>query len=334
MRLGWKAAAVAAAIMGAALYLVQADRYAGFQGEVFVDIPLGTPSVRIAGMLADSGVVRHPAVFLLARLLYPRQKPLAGEYRFTEAATPARVLERLAIGDVYLVELRVPEGTDVYELASLVEAAGLGRAEEFLRVALPHEGYLFPSTYRFARSATPEMIVNTMRRTFEQVWREIGGTEERKRETVILASLVEAEAVKDEERARIAGVYLNRLKKGMRLECDPTVRYAAKRQGRWRGVIYRSDLESRDRYNTYVWYGLPPGPVTNPGRKSMEAALRPAETDSLYFVARSNGDGGHVFSRDYESHQKAVREYRREQNHAPRKGGNSRMAGAAGSKVR
>lgn len=334
MRLGWKAAAVAAAIMGAALYLVQADRYAGFQGEVFVDIPLGTPSVRIAGMLADSGVVRHPAVFLLARLLHPRQKPLAGEYRFTEAATPARVLERLAIGDVYLVELRVPEGTDVYELASMVEAAGLGRAEEFLRVALPHEGYLFPSTYRFARSATPEMIVNTMRRTFEQVWREIGGTEERKRETVILASLVEAEAVKDEERARIAGVYLNRLKKGMRLECDPTVRYAAKRQGRWRGVIYRSDLESRDRYNTYVWYGLPPGPVTNPGRKSMEAALRPAETDSLYFVARSNGDGGHVFSRDYESHQKAVRKYRREQNHAPRKGGNSRMAGAAGSKVR
>lgn len=334
MRLGWKAAAVAAAIMGAALYLVQADRYAGFQGEVFVDIPLGTPSVRIAGMLADSGVVRHPAVFLLARLLHPRQKPLAGEYRFTEAATPARVLERLAIGDVYLVELRVPEGTDVYELASMVEAAGLGRAEEFLRVALPHEGYLFPSTYRFARSATPEMIVNTMRRTFEQVWREIGGTEERKRETVILASLVEAEAVKDEERARIAGVYLNRLKKGMRLECDPTVRYAAKRQGRWRGVIYRSDLESRDRYNTYVWYGLPPGPVTNPGRKSMEAALRPAETDSLYFVARSKGDGGHVFSRDYESHQKAVREYRREQNHAPRKGGNSRMAGAAGSKVR
>ncbi|MGQ9918650.1 MAG: endolytic transglycosylase MltG [Bryobacteraceae bacterium] len=334
MRLGWKAAAVAAAIMGAALYLVQADRYAGFQGEVFVDIPLGTPSVRIAGMLAESGVVRHPAVFLLARLLHPRQKPLAGEYRFTEAATPARVLERLAIGDVYLVELRVPEGTDVYELASLVEAAGLGRAEEFLRLALPHEGYLFPSTYRFARSATPEMIVNTMRRTFEQVWREIGGTEEKKRETVILASLVEAEAVKDEERARIAGVYLNRLKKGMRLECDPTVRYAAKRQGRWRGVIYRSDLESRDRYNTYVWYGLPPGPVTNPGRKSMEAALHPAETDALYFVARSNGDGGHVFSRDYESHQKAVREYRREQNHAPRKGGNSRMAGAAGSKVR
>jgi len=335
MRLKWKAAlAVAAALVAAAVYLVEADRYAGFQGEVFVDIPMGTPSVRIAGMLADAGVVRHPLVFLLARTWHPGRKPLAGEYRFSEPTSPAQVLERLARGDVYLLELRVPEGTDVYDLAALVEAAGLGRTGEFLRLALPHEGYLFPSTYRFPRKATPEMIVHTMRRTFEKVWEELGGTEEKKRETVILASLVEAEAVQDEERARIAGVYLNRLRKGMRLECDPTVRYAAKRQGRWRGAIYRSDLENRDRYNTYVWYGLPPGPVTNPGRKSLEAALHPAETDSLYFVARSNGDGGHVFSRDYESHQKAVREYRREQNHAPRKGGDPRVAGAAGRKAR
>lgn len=335
MRLRWKAVlAVAAAAVAASVYVVEADRYAGFQGEVFVDIPLGTPSVRIAGMLADAGVVRHPLVFLLARAWHPKRKPLAGEYRFSEPASPAQVLDRLARGDIYLLELRVPEGTDVYDLASLVEAAGLGRAGEFLRLALPHEGYLFPSTYRFPRNATSEMIVSTMRRTFERVWEELGGTEEKKRVTVILASLVEAEAVRDEERARIAGVYLNRLKKGMRLECDPTVRYAAKRQGRWRGVIYRSDLESRDRYNTYVWYGLPPGPVTNPGRKSLEAALHPAETDSLYFVARSNGDGGHVFSRDYESHQKAVREYRREQNHAPQKGGDPRVAGAAGRKAR
>lgn len=335
MRWKWKAAlAAAAAALAASVYLVEADRYAGFRGEVFVDIPLGTPSVRIAGMLADAGVVRHPLLFLLARAWHPKRKPLAGEYRFAEPATPAQVLERLARGDVYLVELRVPEGTDVYDLSALVESAGLGDAREFLRLALPHEGYLFPSTYRFPRNTPPERIVDAMRETFERVWEELGGTEEKKRETVILASLVEAEAVKDEERARIAGVYLNRLKKGMRLECDPTVRYAAKRQGRWRGAIYRSDLESRDRYNTYVWYGLPPGPVTNPGRKSLEAALHPAETDSLYFVARSDGDGGHVFSRDYESHRKAVREYRRGQNHAARKGGNSGVAGTAGRKAR
>ncbi len=331
LRAGLFLAGVAAAL---SLYLVKAERYAGFAGEVFVDIPLGTPSVRIAGMLADAGVVRHPWLFLLARAMHPRWKPLAGEYQFTAPATPERVLERLARGDVYTVELRVPEGTDVYDLAELVEAAGLAPAKEFLRVALPHEGYLFPSTYRFSRKANARQVVETMRHTFEEVWQELGGTHERRRETVILASLVEAEAVKDDERARIARVFLNRLKKGMRLECDPTVKYAAKREGRWRGVIYRSDLESRNRYNTYVWYGLPPGPVTNPGRRSLEAALHPAETEDLYFVARANGDGGHVFSRDYDAHQKAVREYRRGLNHAPPPGGNSRMAGKAGRKAR
>ncbi len=335
MRAGARAGLVlAAAAAAASLYFVKADRYAGFADEVFVDIPLGTPSVRIAGMLADVGVVRHPWLFLLARAMHPKWKPLAGEYRFSEPASPERVLERMARGDVYTVELRVPEGTDVYELSELVEAAGLAPAREFLKAALPHEGYLFPSTYHFPRKAGAGQIVETMRRTFEHVWQELGGTEQRKRETVILASLVEAEAVKDGERERIAGVFLNRLKKGMRLECDPTVKYAAKREGRWRGAIYRSDLESRNRYNTYVWYGLPPGPVTNPGRRSLEAALHPAETEDLYFVARANGDGGHVFSRDYDAHQKAVREYRRGQNHAPRPGANSRMAGQAGRKAR
>jgi UPF0755 protein len=325
---------LAAAAAAGSLYLVKVDRYAGFAGEVFVDIPLGTRSVRIAEMLADAGVVRHPLLFLLARAWHPGKKPLAGEYRFEGPAAPEQVLERLARGDVYTIELRVPEGTDVYDLAQLVEAAGLARASDFLRAALPYEGYLFPSTYRFSRKAGAAQIVDTMRRTFEQVWQELGGTEERKRETVILASLVEAEAVRDSERARIAGVFLNRLKKGMRLECDPTVKYAARREGRWRGVIYRSDLESRNRYNTYVWYGLPPGPVTNPGRKSLEAALHPAETEELYFVARASGDGRHVFSRDYDAHQKAVREYRRGQNHAPRPGANSRVAAETGRKAR
>lgn len=335
MKGGARAGLILAAVAAAALlYLVKADRYAGFAEEAFVDIPLGTRSVRIAGMLADAGAVRHPWLFLLARAMHPNWKPLAGEYRFSEPASPERVLERLARGDVFTVELRVPEGTDVFGLAELVEAAGLAPRSEFLKAALPHEGYLFPSTYRFSRKTGARQIVETMRRKFEQVWQELGGTEERKRETVILASLVEAEAVKDSERARIAGVFLNRLRKGMRLECDPTVKYAAKREGRWRGSIFRSDLESRNHYNTYVWYGLPPGPVTNPGRKSLEAALHPAETEDLYFVARAGGDGGHVFSVDYDAHRKAVREYRRGQNHAPRPGANSRMAGATGRKAR
>ena len=329
-------AALALGLAGLAvsLSMVHADRYAGFSGEVFVDIPLGTSTPRIAAKLADAGVVRHPLLFLLARAWHPRQKPLAGEYRFAEPDTPAGVLARLARGDVYTVELRVPEGTDVYDLAALVEAAGLAPARDFLRVALPHEGYLFPSTYFFRRRTSPEQIVEAMRAQFDKVWRELGGPEDRKREIVILASLVEAEAVKDDERPRIARVYLNRLRKGMRLECDPTVKYAARREGRWRGAIYRSDLGSRNRYNTYVWYGLPPGPITNPGRASLEAALHPAETGELYFVARARGNGEHVFSADYESHQKAVREYRRSRNHAQAPGGNSRLAPQPGRKPR
>lgn len=328
------AALAVAGAAAAASWFVHADRYAGFAGEVFVDIPLGTSTPRIAAMLADAGVVRHPLVFLAARAMHPRLRLLAGEYRFAGPATPAEVLKRLARGDVYTVELRVPEGTDVYGLAELVEQAGLGSAEEFLRVALSHEGYLFPSTYFFRRRTTPEQIVETMRAQFEKVWRELGGPEERKREIVILASLVEAEAVKEEERARIAGVFLNRLRKGMRLECDPTVKYAARREGRWRGTIHRSDLESRNRYNTYVWYGLPPGPITNPGRASLLAALHPAETGDLYFVARPRGNGEHVFSADYESHRRAVREYRRGQNHAKASRGDSRLAPQPGRSPR
>ncbi|MGC8761561.1 MAG: endolytic transglycosylase MltG [Bryobacteraceae bacterium] len=328
--------AAAALVAGASaiLYFVHADRYAAFSGEVFVDIPLGTSTPRVAAMLADAGVVRHPLVFLAARALHPRLRLQAGEYRFAEPATPVEILRRLARGDVYTIELRVPEGTDVFDLAQLVEAAGLGRAEEFLRLALPHEGYLFPSTYFFRRHTRPEQIVETMRAQFEKVWRELGGPEDRRREIVILASLVEAEAVRDEERPRIARVFLNRLRKGMRLECDPTVKYAARREGRWRGVIHRSDLESRNRYNTYVWYGLPPGPITNPGRASLMAALHPAETNELYFVARPQGNGEHVFSADYESHQKAVREYRRGQNHAQAPRGDSRLAPQPGRRPR
>lgn len=326
------AGSVLAASAACAAYFVFADRYAGFQGEVFVDIPMGTSAPRMAAMLADAGVVRHPLLFLAARAMQPRLRPLAGEYRFAEPATPITVLRRLARGDVYTIELRVPEGTDCFGLAELVEAAGLGDGREFLRVALPHEGYLFPSTYFFRRRTTHGQIVETMRAQFEKVWRELGGPDEKKREIVILASLVEAEAVKDPERPRIARVFLNRLRKGMRLECDPTVRYAARLEGRWRGVIHRSDLESRNRYNTYVWYGLPPGPINNPGRASLEAALHPAETNELYFVVRARGNGEHVFSADYESHRRAVREYRRGQNHAEPPRGDSRMAAQPGGK--
>ena len=303
------AAAALVAGAGAILYFVQADRYAAFSGEVFVDIPLGTSTPRVAAMLAEAGVVRHPLLFLAARALHPRLRPQAGEYRFAEPATPAEILRRLARGDVYTIELRVPEGTDVFDLAQLVEAAGLGRAEEFLRLALPHEGYLFPSTYFFRRQTRPEQIVETMRAQFERVWRELGG-QGGVHATVTLASLIEKETAVAEERPLIASVFRNRLERRMPLQCDPTTIYAAMLDGRWRGAIHRSDLDREHPYNTYRISGLPPGPIANPGRESLAAALRPADTDFTYFVAKADGSGAHVFSASLEAHNRAVWRFR------------------------
>ncbi len=314
------------AVLGGAHYFVRMDRYAGFEVPVFVDIPRGTPTLRIGEMLAEAGVLRHPLLFPLARLTKPGAKPQAGEYRFARAATPADVFARIAKGDVYLVELRVPEGSDVFDIAALVERAGLGAAPEFARAALQYEGYLFPSTYRFRRNTPVEAICHTMRAQFDKVWEELGGGASRQASVVTLASLVETEAALEEERARIAGVYRNRLEKGMRLECDPTVEYASKLEGRWRGMIHKSDLERASPYNTYRHEGLPPGPVANPGEASLKAALRPEATDALYFVARPDQSKGHVFSRDYAAHQKAVEAYRRGQKNGRKEGASHSVA--------
>ena len=314
-------------VLGAGLYFVQMEAYRGFTGAVMVEIPMGTSSWRIGELLEEKGVVRHRLLFMAARVLNRSAKPQAGEYQFREAATPDGVFWRIARGDVYLVELRVPEGSTVFEIAKLMEAAGLGTAAEFEKVGLPMEGYLFPSTYRFPRKATVATVARAMRAQFDKAWAQLGGTAATQRRVVILASLVETEARLEEERARIAGVYENRLAQGMRLECDPTVEYAARLDGRWRGTIYRSDLASENRYNTYRHAGLPPGPVANPGKRSLQAAMNPFETDELYFVAKADGSGGHTFSRDYEEHQRAVGAYRHGEKTSRATGNGAGVAG-------
>jgi UPF0755 protein len=300
--------------VGAAFYAVRADRYRAFQAPVFVDIPRGTSTLTIGEMLTDAGVVRHPLVFALARLMRSSGRAQAGEYHFEQAATPAEVFERLARGDVYQIEVRVPEGSDVFDIARLVQAAGLATSAQFLRVARSQEGHLFPATYFFRRRANAETVCRTMRAQFDKVWHELGGPASDEERTLIIASLVETEARLDEERPRIAAVYLNRLRLKMPLEADPTVAYAAKLDGRWTGVIRRDDLDNRHAYNTYRHAGLPPGPVANPGRASIEAALHPAESKEMYFVARADHSGGHVFSENYEAHQRAVAAYRHAQH--------------------
>ncbi|MGJ5820131.1 endolytic transglycosylase MltG [Paludibaculum fermentans] len=298
------------AAAGAGYYFAWVEPYRGFQQPVFVEIPRGTSTMRIGEMLAEAGVVRHQVLFALVRALRPKGKPQAGEYEFSTAATPNEVFGRMARGDIYQIEVRVPEGSNVFDVARIVQQAGLGTEEEFLKVALPQEGFLFPSTYRFKRKTGVEAVCRAMRVQFDKVWSELKAPADAKRETVILASLVETEAVLPEERAKIAGVYRNRLEKGVRLECDPTVAYAAMLDGQWRGTIYKSDLANRNSYNTYQHAGLPPGPVANPGLASLKAALHPEATDDMYFVAKADRSGGHVFNKDLTGHQKAVAAYR------------------------
>lgn len=317
---------------GALHYFVRMERFAAFNQPVFIDIPRGTPTIEIGRLLEEAGVVRHAALFAAARLPNPRMYPQAGEYRFAEAATPHEVYLRIARGDVYLVEMVIPEGADAFDVAAIVARAGFVREEEILRLALENEGYLFPSTYRFPRRTSAAEAVAAMRRQFDKVWRQFGGNAAL-RETVTLASLVEKEAVLEEERGRIAGVFANRLRLGMKLQCDPTVAYAARLEGRWRGTIYRSDLDRAHPYNTYQVAGLPPGPIANPGRASLEAALRPMQTEDLYFVAAPDGSGAHIFSKDYGAHERAVAEYRRgRQNQQERNGAGGRGGAAGGTR--
>jgi UPF0755 protein len=297
-------------VFAAVLALIHGVSCKGFSEPVFVEIPMGTSSIEIGRKLALAGVIRHWSLFPLARLMRPASRPQAGEYRFSEPATPAAVLGRMARGDVYYVELVVPEGSDVFDIAEEVERHGLATASEFIEQAAGDEGYLFPSTYRFKRTTSVERVRRTMRAEFDKVWRRIARGAP-SRETIILASLVEKEAVLDSERARIAGVFVNRLRIGMKLDCDPTVAYAARLDGRWRGIIYQSDLESPNRYNTYQHAGLPPGPVANPGEASLKAALKPADSKEIYFVAEPDGGGAHVFSETLAAHEKAVAAYRR-----------------------
>lgn len=301
------------AVLGGAHWAVREDSYRGFREPVFVEIPRGTSTMQIGEMLAEAGVLRHPWVFALARLTKPGAKPQAGEYEFHKAATPAEVFGRIAKGDVYLIEVTIPEGANAFDVARAVSAKGFGGETEVLRLALREEGFLFPASYLFKRRATAETVVTAMRRRFEQAWRELGAPESSKREATTLASMVEKEAALAAERALIAGVYRNRLERGMKLDCDPTVEYAARLAGRWKGAIYKSDLAADHPYNTYLRAGLPPGPIANPGMASLRAALEPAKTESVYFVAKPDGSGGHIFSASLDAHTRAVVEYRKGQ---------------------
>ncbi len=307
-------------LAGAAWYVLETPY--GPVGETFVEVVPGMGSAGIGKALEDGGVIRSRWVFGVYRR-YAGGTLKAGEYRFEGAAKLEDVYAKLVRGDVYTKTVVVPEGYNIFDVAAAVEAAGLGSAGDFLAAerrdvglikdlspgAVSLEGYLFPDTYRFGRKATPDQMVAAMVRRFRQVAGQLGlRSGPQVARTVTLASLIEKEVRVDAERSLVAGVFENRLRAGMPLATDPAVIYAAMLAGKWRGTIYESDLQRDSAYNTYRHAGLPPGPIANPGVAALKAAMHPAQTKYLYFVADAAGHS--VFSEDWKTHDKQVAAYR------------------------
>jgi UPF0755 protein len=295
---------------------------------IYVDIPPGTATQAIAAQLERAGVLRSRYAFLLLRAV-KGGKLIAGEYRFNHPAPATEVYARIARGDVYTIPLTIPEGYNIFDIAAAVESAGLGSRDTFLAAeradtalisdlepnAPSLEGYLFPDTYRFTHHTTPAQMLAAMVRRFRQVAAQLNLTSNLEPrtlylpETVILASLIEKEVSQDSERPLVASVFQNRLAQGMPLATDPSVIYAALLENRYRGAIYASDLQSPSPYNTYRHTGLPPGPIANPGVAALKAALSPARTNYLYFVADAQGHSR--FSATLAQHAQQVQTYRR-----------------------
>jgi UPF0755 protein len=293
----------------------------------YVDIAPGTGSQAIATQLQQAGVLRNRCAFLLLRTV-KGGKLIAGEYRFNHPAPATEVYARLARGDVYTIPLTIPEGYNLFDIAQAVESAGLGSRDAFLAAERSNtnliadlapsapslEGYLFPDTYRFARHVPPSQILATMVKRFRQVAAQLNLTSNLEPRTsnlpttITLASLIEKEVSQDSERPLVASVFQNRLAQGMPLATDPSVIYAALLENRYRGAIYASDLQSDSPYNTYRHTGLPPGPICNPGIAALKAALAPASTDYLYFVADAQGHSR--FSATLKQHSQQVQTYR------------------------
>ena len=332
-RLLWLSLLLAIVLPAGAAYRAwqMIDRpYQAYDGEQLIEVRTGTSVRRILADLEAAGVVpdaRLARAFLVYRLGDPSLK--AGEYLFDAPMSTAEVLDKLIRGRVVTYPVTLIEGLTLEETADSLARQGVGDAETFRRemqrsdlvadldpVATDLEGYLYPDTYHFARGTSAAEIVATMVRTFRQrLTTEVEPLrlehgERTVREVVILASIVEKEARVDYERPEIAGVYAHRLRIGMALYADPTVIYAIKRLGRWDGNLRRPDLKLDSPYNTYVYPGLPPGPICSPGVASLAAAAAPAETRHLYFVSRN--DGTHVFAETLRDHNRNVARWQKQ----------------------
>lgn len=308
----------------------------------------GYSTRRIAAELKASGVIQSEEAFVLWHYVRRSRSLKAGEYLFDKPANIIDIQKRLRRGDVYFHTVVIPEGYTMFDVARTIEAAGLGSADDFLKEAqtdtaliadlAPHasslEGYLFPDTYEFTRLMTMHDMAAVMVREFRVVAHQIGlapsaaepkgvayrtisdptpglqsGVESDVERTVIMASIVEKETAVPEERPLVASVYYNRLNKNMALAADPSIIYAELLAGTYQGALHHADISFNSPYNTYRNAGLPPGPIGNPGRSALEAAMHPAQSDYFYFVA--DAQGHHRFAHSYEEHNKNVAAYRK-----------------------
>jgi UPF0755 protein len=305
--------------------LAPVDESGGQARLLAFEVEPGDSFGRVADALEAKGLIRNAKVTRwLARTEKLASQIKIGEYELSATQSTREILETLAKGRVRTHAIVIPEGQRASEIADRLAAAGLADREAFLEVVFDPkmpirlgvegsslEGYLFPDTYRFARGLEPERIAETMVEEFLRVYRELGPATGDKPlsmlELVTLASIVEKETGAAEERPLIAAVFLNRLKRGMRLETDPTVIYGIENfDGNLRRVHLRDDSNP---YNTYRIRGLPPGPIASPGRDALQAVREPANTQYLYFVSRN--DGTHIFSKTYAEHQAAVDRFQR-----------------------
>jgi UPF0755 protein len=327
------------------------------QLQTFVMLRPGYSTRRIASELGSAGVIRSKQAFVLWRYISHRRSLKAGEYLFDKPSNIIDVQKRLRRGDVYFHTVVVPEGFTMFDIARAIEAAGLGPAQDFLKVvqtdtalisdiapnATSLEGYLFPDTYQFSRMMTMEEMAGAMVCQFQIVALQLGLTEpsrtpaeaeqskktgnhcsfisvvirdqpEQKppldlEHTVTMASIIEKETAVPDERPMVASVYYNRLAKKIALDADPSIIYGELLAGMYTGALHHDDMHFGSPYNTYIHTGLPPGPIGNPGKSALEAAMHPAQSDYYYFVA--DAEGHHRFAHTLEEHDKNVAAYRR-----------------------
>ena len=317
----------AGAWLGWRQYSYVAQPFKGFAGTgQFVEIPPKSGPAAIGRLLIEAGVVHDSWTWRIGLWQTGSAGKLkAGEYRFDRELTVGDVIRKVARGEVYLRPITFPEGLSIRQMAHVFEDKGFGPAASFVEAArdvslvaaidpAAHdlEGYLFPDTYPLPRKATARDLVRKMVARFDAVFtpsmRDAATAAGMStREAVTLASLVEKETARADERSRVAAVYLNRLEIRMALQCDPTVIFALDRVNRYHGNLTHADLSFDSPYNTYRYPGLPPGPIASPGRASLDAVLRPMPVRDLYFVSRN--DGSHAFAETLDEHNRNVKKY-------------------------